>query len=359
MKILVRGANWIGDSVMTVPALRALRRAFTNDEITLHTRSWAEGIFRDADFVDRILFYDRPESSLNEVISQSRVLRAERFDLAVIFPGSFASALGARFAGIPRRFGYSKEARRLFLTDPVTPPKWKSRRHEVFYYLNLVQEVERSVLGTQSPSDNEPSTELTISQTRRNEARDFLGRKGVDLSRPLVAIGAGSTNSTAKRWPAKHYSELINKLHVEVGANIVMVGGRDDIEVGRVISESVQCKTLDLTGKTSLGDAAAILSVCDLMISNDMGLAHLAPAVGTKTIVIFGPTDPVTTRPFSPLAEVIRVGVECSPCMLRECPIDHRCMTRISHEQVFESAVSKLESYDQQNSTAAGHFHRP
>ena len=346
MKIVVRGANWIGDSVMSVPALRALRQLFPDDEIALHTRSWAEGIFRDADFIDRILTYERPESSLKEVMGQARALKNERFDLAIIFPNSFASALTARFAGIPRRFGFSKEGRRLVLTDPVPIPEWKSTRHEAYYYLELVRAVENGVLGTDSSARYETTTDLPVSDARQADTRDFLTRKGVDLSRPIVALGPGSTNSMAKRWPYERFATVADLLHKEKAANIILLGGLDDVEVAAKISAMSSASLLDLTAKTSLGDAADILSVCDLMISNDMGLAHLAPAVGTATLVIFGPTNPVTTRPFSELAEVLRVEVECSPCMLRECPIDHRCMERVTVEQVFSAAVSKLESND-------------
>lgn len=346
MKIVVRGANWIGDSVMSVPALRALRQLFPDDEIALHTRSWAEGIFRDADFIDRILTYERPESSLKEVMGQARALKNERFDLAIIFPNSFASALTARFAGIPRRFGFSKEGRRLVLTDPVPIPEWKSTRHEAYYYLELVRAVENGVLGTDSSARYETTTDLPVSDARQADTRDFLTRKGVDLSRPIVALGPGSTNSMAKRWPYERFATVADLLHKEKAANIILLGGPDDVEVAAKISAMSRASLLDLTAKTSLGDAADILSVCDLMISNDMGLAHLAPAVGTATLVIFGPTNPVTTRPFSELAEVLRVEVECSPCMLRECPIDHRCMERVTVEQVFSAAVSKLESND-------------
>ena len=354
MKIVVRGTNWIGDSVMSVPALRLLRQLFPNDEITLHTRSWAEGIFRDADFIDRILTYDRPESNLAEVVGQARALRDEKFDLAVIFPNSFASALTARLAGIPRRFGFSKEGRRIVLTDPVPIPKWKAQKHEAFYYLALIEAVEAALLGTTETPESALTTELPISSERKAEARDFLSRKQVDLARPIVALGPGSTNSMAKRWPFQKFAVVADKLQRHANANIVLLGGPDDVKVAATITDLMRAKPLDLTAKTSLSDAAAILSVCDLMISNDMGLAHLAPAVGARTIVIFGPTNPVTTRPFSDLAEVVQADVECSPCMLRECPIDHRCMEWVSADRVYELALLKLKFNDRHVITATG-----
>jgi heptosyltransferase-2 len=342
MKIVVRGTNWIGDSIMSIPALRALRQVFSDAEITLHTRSWAEDIFRDADFIDHLITYDRPQSSFAEVRSQARLLREEKFDAAVVFPNSFASALTVRLARIPRRIGYSKESRRILLTDAIDIPAWRSERHEAFYYLKLIEELESRVLGTTTASSVEPSISISISDERKDAARKFLLDKGIDLNKPLVAFGPGSTNSMAKRWPAERYAELGDRL-AETGANILLLGGTDDLDAGDTIAAKTHSKALNLIGKTSLGEATAILSICDLMISNDMGLAHLAPAVGASTIVLFGPTNPVTTRPFSDLAEVIRVDVECSPCMLRECPIDHRCMTRITVDRVFASSMNALK----------------
>jgi len=359
MNIVVRGTNWIGDSVMTVPALRALRQVFPEAKIFLHTRSWAEGIFRDADFIDGLITYDTPATSLQEVITQSRSIRAQKFDLAVVFPNSFASALTMRFARVPRRFGYSKEARGLILTDPINVPSWKAEKHEVYYYLWLVEEVERIMLGTSNVSFATPSIELTVSEFRKREAREFLEKRGFDLSHPVIALGPGSTNSMAKRWPADRFAQIVDMFGIEARANVLLLGGPDDQEVADLIRRSSKYAPLDLTGKTSLGDAAAILSVSDLMITNDMGLAHLAPAVGTRTLVIFGPTNEAATRPFSDLAKVIRVDVECSPCMLRECPIDHRCMTRISSQTVFESAITHLQKNDPFTTAATSRLHRP
>jgi heptosyltransferase-2 len=343
MKIVVRGTNWIGDSVMSIPALRALRAAFPNASISLHTRSWAEGIFRDADFIDEIISYEKTRSSFGEVVSQARLLREREFDVAVVVPNSFASALTVKLAGIPRRLGYAKEGRGILLTDPIQQPEWKSTRHEAFYYLELVKEVERRMSGTSLSADIEPNIHLNISDERKAAARKFLADRSVDLSRPLIAIGPGSTNSTAKRWPAERFAELADLLHSELNAEVLILGGPDDLDAAEAIISKTETKLHDLVGKTSLGEAASVLSISNFMISNDMGLAHLAPATGTPTLVIFGPTDPQTTRPFSELAEVMRAGVECSPCMLRKCPIDHRCMTNLSVRQVFESAVRRLK----------------
>ena len=342
MKILVRGTNWIGDAVMSVPALRELRRIFPGDQITLHTRTWADGLFRDAEFIDELVTFDKSKWKIKDVYDNSEFLRDDGYELAVLLPNSFESALTTFLTRIPRRFGYNKDMRGLLLTDPIAVPEWKNRRHEVFYYLNLVSEIEKRLLGRDTVSQAVPDITLEISDERKADASELLSAAGVDLSKKTVALGVGSTNSRAKRWPADRYALLNDMLQSEMGVNVVLVGSKDETDVAARVAESCGKPPINLTGKTDLGEAAAILSVVDLLISNDMGLAHIAPAVGTKTITIFGPTNPETTRPFAENAEVIRKKVECSPCMLRDCPIDHRCMTRISVEEVFEAARAKL-----------------
>ena len=344
MNILVRGTNWIGDAVMSVPALRRLRRSFPNAKITLLTRDWAEGIFGDADFLDEIVTIRSGRSAVRSVIEQVSAIRSHKFDLAIVLPNSFESALGARLSRAGRVFGYATDGRGFLLTDRAAVPEWKNSRHEVFYYLNLVEAVERAY-GIDPASDvpfNEPN--LPVSEERKADARAILSQQGVDLSRPTVALAAGSKNSRAKRWDTAKFSELADALVSRAGANVILIGAPDEAETSLAVRAGSIQPLVDLTGKTGLGEAAAILAVSDLLVSNDMGLAHLAPAAGTPTIVIFGPTNPVTTGPLHENSSVVRVDVECSPCMLRECPIDHRCMTRISVESVFSRAVEFIEA---------------
>ncbi|CAN5441977.1 lipopolysaccharide heptosyltransferase II [soil metagenome] len=342
MNSMVRGTNWVGDAVMTIPALRELRRIFPDSRITLHTRSWAEGIFRDAAFIDEILTFEREKSTFKTIIKQAEIWRGKKFDLAVLFPNSFESALTAKLGKVPTRFGYAKEGRSFLLTESIEIPDWKNEKHEIFYYLNLAAEVENKYFGTKTVLDNEPRFELKVSQTRKAEARQILTENGVDLSKKIVAFVAGSTNSRAKRWKAKSFAALNDKIQNELNANVILIGAKDESEVSQEVFEKSLIKPIILTGKTNLAEATAILSVCDLLISNDTGPAHISAALGTKTLVIFGPTNPKTTQPFH--SEIIRKDVECSPCMLRDCPIDHRCMTRISTQEVFEKAISLIQN---------------
>ncbi|MEP7149493.1 MAG: lipopolysaccharide heptosyltransferase II, partial [Acidobacteriota bacterium] len=334
MNILVRGTNWIGDAVMTIPAVRKLRLLFPDARLTLHTREWAKGILDRSDLFDEII---TPDSLLGQI----RELRNRRFDVAIVFPNSFSSALVVRMAGVNRSFGYATERRSFLLTDPVEMPDWKDTRHEVFYYLELVAAVEQSFFSKVTPTDDlEPR--LVVSDSQRDRARNTLTQTGVASNRKMVAIAPGSTNSRAKRWLPERFAELNDRLQTELNCNVVLLGSRDDKPISTQVAAFSHSPLIDLTGETDIEDAAAILGEIDLVISNDMGLAHLAPAVGTKTIVIFGPTNQITTRPFSENASIISANVECSPCMLRDCPIDHRCMTRISVDQVFEQAKQKL-----------------
>jgi len=341
MKILVRGANWIGDAVMTIPALRALRGLYPQANITLYTKPWALGVFQNFDQVDRILTIENDGSGLRDAVRESRRVAQGNYDLALLFTNSFRSAAVVRLAGIRQRIGYSREGRGILLTDPIKPPAWQNERHQVFYYLKLIEELAKRT-GAEVAFDAIPSDrQVAVSESRLMTARKTLVDAGLDPAKPTIGFGVGSTNSTAKRWGEEKFARLAY-LIVSSGANVVLLGARDEIEISAQVAALATADIIDLTGKTDLAAASALLAEIDLFVSNDMGLAHLAAAVGTKTLVIFGPTNEVTTRPFASNAAVIREEVECSPCMLRVCPIDHRCMTRISPATVYDRVIGML-----------------
>jgi heptosyltransferase-2 len=337
-RVVVRGVNWVGDAVMTIPALRELRRVLPHARITLATRSWAEGLFADAPFLDEILIYDRTPRSLRAVARQTREWRRRRFDLALLFQNAFEAALIAAAARVPVRMGYATDGRGALLTHPLAVPQWRDSRHEVFYYLNLVAELERLLYGSSEVEEREPRFSLNVSDERRAQALQLLSSLGVNPTGAIVAICPGSTNSRAKRWPAISYAELGDKLIKEAGANVLLIGSPDELDVSLEVEKNMRQRPFTMTGKTDLAQAVAILSLADLLITNDTGPAHIAAALDRPTLVIFGPTDPRTTRPFPAVAEIIRRPPDCAPCMLRDCPIDHRCMTAITPGEVFERA---------------------
>jgi heptosyltransferase-2 len=332
-KIVVRGTNWVGDAAMSVPALRELRRVLPDAHITLCTRSGVAGLFADADFLDDVLIYESGKNALQTVRRNAQIWRAGQFDLAILLTNSFESALTAKLGKAKNRIGYKTDGRDILLTHRLNVPDWKTVRHEVFYYLNIVAELEKLLFGKSDVLKPEPDISLFVSESRKLAARAFLLENGVDFNRKIIALCPGSTNSRAKRWGAEKYASLAD-LFGET-ANVILVGAPDELEVSNEIVKNAESKLILLTGKTTLSELTAILSVADLLVANDTGPAHIAPAVKTKTVVIFGPTIPTTTRPFSDSAEIVRKPPACAPCMLRDCPIDHRCMTAISAEEVF------------------------
>ncbi len=343
-RVVVRGTNWVGDAVMTIPALRELRRALPRAHITLATRPWAEGLFRDADFLDDILIYDRPRRSLAAALRQAREWRRRSFDLALLFQNAFEAALIARAARVPFRVGYATDARRALLTHPLALPDWRSARHEVFYYLNIVSELERLLYGASKVEEREPRFHLEVSEERKAEALQMLKAHGALDGQAIVALCPGSTNSRAKRWPADYYARLADRFIEETRADVLLIGARDELDVSREVVGLMRHEPVVLTGETDLAQLTAILSIVDVLVTNDTGPAHIAAALERPTLVIFGPTDPRTTRPFSKSAELIRRPPDCAPCMLRDCPIDHRCMTAITPEEVYERALLMMKA---------------
>jgi heptosyltransferase-2 len=339
-QVVVRLPNWLGDVVMAVPALRELRRVLTDAHLTVVSRPGAADIFIDADFVDDVLVYDR--LGLASAWNQTREWRRRKFDLAVIFPNAFEAAVIAFLSRVPARIGYETDRRSVLLTHPLPFPDWKDKRHESFYYLNIVAELERRLYATSSIETTEPRFGLRVSEDRKRKAFDLLLEHGARMNAPLTLLCPGSVNSRAKRWPAERYAALADRL-VESGADVALIGSPGESDVTQEVCKHAQRELVVLTGKTTVAEATALISIADVLITNDTGPAHIGAALNTPTIVIFGPTNPLTTYPLSPNAEIIRRAPDCAPCMLRDCPIDHRCMTAIAPEEVFDR-VSALIS---------------
>jgi heptosyltransferase II len=339
-RVVVRGTNWVGDSVMTVPALRALRQVLPDASITLVVRPSARGIFADVDFVDDVLVYDR--RNVWSVVPQVKEWRKRQFDLAVLFQNAFEAALIPFLAGVPLRLGYATESRQALLTHPLALPDWRSSRHEVFYYLYLITALEQLLFGKSEICEREPDASLQISDARKSEADDLLRAYGVRAGEPVVALCPGSINSRAKRWPAEAYAALADRF-IDSRRQVLLIGSADEADVTREVTSRMKQQPVVLTGKTSLDQITSVLSLVDLVVTNDTGPAHIAAALGRPTLVIFGPTNPLTTRPFAPESEILRHPPDCAPCMLRDCPIDHRCMTAITVDEVFEHSHALLK----------------
>lgn len=340
-RILIRGVNWVGDSVMTIPALRQLRRIFPRAHLTLLIRPSLVGLFREADFVDEVLPLEL--RSVREYWRAAAALRARRYEMAVLLPNAFGAALLTYAARIPIRVGYPTDGRGWLLTHRIPlAPGWR-RQHQVYFYLHLVTELERRFLGTEDSAFADLSPRLTVSEERKREALAFLAERGVDVSRKIVVVNPGAVNSRAKQWLPERFAAVGDALLERGDTSVVLIGTPAERATSEAVRRHMRRAPVIVTGETDVALMVAIVSCAHLVISNDTGAAHVAPAVGTPVIVLFGPTEDFATRPFSDRALVIRKPVACAPCMRRECPIDHRCMTEITVEDVVRPALRLLE----------------
>lgn len=338
-RIVVRAPTWVGDAVMSLPALHELRRIFPEAHIAVAAPPGTADIFIDSGSVNEVMVQSR--GGLLSQFSQAGEWRRRQFDLAVIFQNSFGSAAVASRGRVPIRIGYATDRRGFLLTHPLPVPEWKDQRHESFYYLNIVAELERLRLGTSTVNTTEPQFALHVSEQRKEKARQLLAENLANLTKPLALLCPGSINSRAKRWPPERYAALADQL-AQAGLTVTLIGSPGELPVSEEVAAHAESSPLMLTGKTTVAEAVALISIADVLITNDTGPAHIGAALKTRTIVIFGPTNPLTTYPMSLKAEIIRHPPDCAPCMLRDCPIDHRCMTAISPGEVFERAIAHI-----------------
>lgn len=325
-RIVVRAPNPLGDAVMALPAMAAVRAAFAGRTLAVAAAPSIAPLFQEntAAAPDLVLTVD--------TATEADVLRGGRFDAAVLLTNSFRTAWASRRAAIPERWGYRAHGRSLLLTRGVRRPR--GRRHQSAYYLHLVRS-----LGIDAP---EALPRVGVTEATRGRALALLEGAGIDPSPPLVGIAPGAAYGHAKRWPPARVAALVGRLSA-AGATSVLVGAAGDRGAGREIESSVPAgaRLVNLIGATDLRQLAGLLAACDAFVSNDSGAMHLAAAVGVPVTAIFGPTDERVTAPLGD-HDVIVHQVFCRPCMLRDCPIDHRCMRGISVDTVYEAVARRL-----------------
>jgi heptosyltransferase-2 len=345
-RILVRQVNWVGDAVLTLPALEALDRRFPLAEMALLARPWVAGLFAGHPAVDRIIDY-RSEDAHWGIRGRWRLaaaLKEERFDLAVLFPNSMEAAVIPWLAGIPRRIGHPTDGRRCLLTHVVSTES-AAGRHQVEWYLAVVRALGAN--GTQT-------VRLPVTEAVRRRSGELLRQYGIAPAGLLVALNPGSAYGNAKRWPADRFAAVADRLVESRGATILLIGSEGERPVLDTVAAQMRRPAVNLGGRTDLSALVGVLERVDLLISNDTGAMHVAVAVGTPVLAIFGPTDAVATGPLGRSARVVCASVPCSPCLLRECPIDHRCMTGVTVPQVLQAARSLLDTSSGARRSALG-----
>jgi heptosyltransferase-2 len=332
-KILIRGPNWVGDAVLAIPAMKAIRARFPDTEITLLVRPWVAGLFTSAPFVDKVWSETKP-SGLADWIRITRDIRHRRFDLGLLLPNSFESALMMFIGGVPQRIGYATDGRQWMLTNAVTTVS--ERRHQVHYYLDLAKVL--------SATADRPSIEIAATSGGRDTARRLLAAEGIPRTAPFLVLNPGAAYGSAKRWHEDRFANVADNLAGELGLHVAIIGSEAERAIANQICERMTSATAVLSGKTSLETLIGVLAESSLMITNDSGPMHLAAALGVPTVAIFGSTDERVTGPYGPRTRIVKQKVECSPCLLRECPIDHRCMERIRVDDVCRAARELVQS---------------
>jgi heptosyltransferase-2 len=330
-RLVIRAPNWLGDAVLALPAMAAVRRAFPDATLAVAAPASIAPLFEEDTPV-------RPDAIVT-LAGKSAVapLRAGRFEAAVLLPNSFRSAWVARRAGIPERWGFGAAFRGPLLTRAVRRPRGRTL-HQAEYYRALVRG-----LGMDAPSDELPSIRARPATAARAEAA--LAREAVAGDATLVGFAPGAAYGHAKRWPPRRVADLVVRLTRERGAVCVLVGAAGDREAGREIESAVppDVRLVNLIGRTDLRLLVGVLARCRAFVSNDSGAMHLAAATGLPVTAIFGPTDDRVTAPLGGHDLMIH-QVFCRPCMLRDCPIDHRCMKGITVEAVFAAVGRRLDA---------------
>jgi len=327
---------------MCEPALRGLRSLFPSAELTILAKPSIAELYTGCSGVDQVLVYDDKGShaGIAGKWALAGLLRRHYFDLAVLFQNAFEAAFLAWLAGIPRRYGYATDGRVLFLTQPVAVPRSENLMHQVEYYWNMLKP-----LGV---SGDAPLPTLHVSTDEDRIVDDRLASAGIDSAHLMVGINPGSTYGSAKRWLPERFAEvaqrMVRQLEREAGVCIAVaiLGGRGEESLGKNIASRLDCRSIVLSGATTIRELMAVVKRCRLLITNDTGPMHIAAAFGIPIVAVFGPTDSRTTAPYGQERSVVREPVDCAPCLLRDCPIDHRCMTRISVDRVYETAVQQL-----------------
>jgi len=336
-RILVRSTNWIGDAVMTTPAVRSIRRNFPEAQITLLALPWVADVFAACPHLDRILLYDKQgrHCGLRGRLRLAAELRAERFDLAILLQNAFEAALLAWLAGIPARAGYTTDGRGLLLTHGVRKRKEIGAKHQVHYYQEML-----AGLGL-GLSEDRP--ELFLDPAAAQEAELLLAQALRGEKRPVIGLNPGAAYGPAKRWRSAKYAALAGRLAAASKGLIVVFGTDADQAAAAEIGKAAGERFLNLTGKTSLALALACIARCDVFVTNDSSLMHAAAALGTPLVAVFGSTDHIATGPFSRRAAVIRHPLPCSPCLKTRCPQGHlRCMELVSVDEVEQAASAML-----------------
>ena len=334
-RVLVRATNWLGDAVMSLPAIRAIRGVFPHAHLAVVARPWVADLYARERAIDRVIPYPALKG-LGARREFAARLRLERFDGAILLQNAFDAALMAWLAGIPERIGYRRDGRGRLLTRAIAVPEAGDiPRHERFYYLELLR---RAGMIERFPA----AEEIRLDGAADARAAGLERLRGMGIEGPVVGISPGAAYGNAKRWLPERFAEAAAQLEMPA----VIFGSEGESGLCGEVAGALQRASKDarnLAGRTTLREFIELAAACRVFLTNDSGAMHVAGALGVPTVTVFGATDDSTTGPTGAFARVVREHAECSPCLLRECPIDHRCMTRVTSERVAATALALIQ----------------
>ncbi len=336
-RLLIRGVNWVGDTILTYPSVQQLRIFFPRSYIAILVPDHLVDLWRTFPYIDEVISF-RKDEKINpfwEDLKLIQILRRKSFDLAIIFPRSLHSALQVYLAGIPIRVGYQSEGRSLFLTHGIPRTEEILRIHRIYYYRKLIE-----LFGD---IETLPHPTLFLRVEDRRWADQTLKNFGILDGELLIGMNPGATYGIAKCWPPERFGELGKRLTEKLKVKILLFGKKEEQSIVGEICKYLGKDGIDLSGKTSLLQLAALLERCHLLVTNDTGTMHMAAAVGTPVVAIFGSTNPATTGPWGEKHTVVRKEVPCSPCLKRVCPTNHQCMDLIKVDEVEKVVKNRLE----------------
>jgi heptosyltransferase II len=340
-RIVIRTTNWVGDAVMSVPALRKIRAVFPDAHISLIVRPWVREVYSSVDFFDDLLEFDKTgnDRGLTGLLRFARLLRSRRFDLAILLQNAFEAALMVRLAGIPRRLGYDRDGRGFLLTHPCPIDPEVRAHHQCYYYLGILSAAGWIPKWSWGESEYRRTARIGIRQEDLRAAQQILGSCGITPGEPLIGVNPGAAYGGAKRWLANRFAAVADRLASQCGARVLIFGSAADAPAAAQVAAIMRSRPVLLAGKTTLGQLMGLIRTCRLFLTNDSGPMHLAAALDVPQVAVFGSTSPEATGPLSDRAVIIRKPVDCSPCFLRECPIDFRCMNAVTVDDVFSAAM--------------------
>jgi heptosyltransferase-2 len=336
-RVLIRGTNWIGDVVMTLPAVAAVRKTWPGARISVLAKPWVAEVYRLSPDVDDVILFEEPgrHDGIRGKLRLAKELRGIGFDCAILLQNAIEAAIIALLAGVPLRAGYNSDGRGLLLTHSVRRTQAIRRVHQIDYYVEMVR-----ALGCMSAGR---SVRLRPGTDYEEIAKRLCGEFGIVNGRPLIGIAPGAAYGPAKKWFPERFAAVADRLSDESGAQVILLGSGGDRESAAAVQKSARDLLIDIAGKTDLRGAIALISRCALFISNDSGLMHVAGALGVPTIAVFGSTNPATTSPVGEKSVVIHHDVPCGPCLKPVCPTDFRCMEVIGVEEVYAAARRLLD----------------